>query len=176
MICSVFIAASLDGFIARKDGSIDWLLGYNDESGEQYGFKNFLSSIDYIIMGRNTFELISSFQEWPYGDKKVIVLSSKYPREFVEINKKAQGTSLSASEVLSELKKKGANKFYIDGGKCIQSFISEGLISKIIITKIPVLLGSGIPLFGSLTKDIKLKHIETKTFPDGLVQTTYELE
>lgn len=175
MKCSVYVAASVDGFIARKDGGIDWLVSYNDESGEQYGFKLFFNSIDFLVMGRNTFDLVSTFPEWPYGDKQVIVLSSKYPADLTRLNEYIEGTSSSPQNIISELEKRGANHLYIDGGKTIQSFLSKGFINEITITRIPVLLGEGIPLFNKFNKEIRLEHLESNFFADGLVQSKYKV-
>lgn len=175
MKCSVYVAASVNGFIARKDGGIDWLVSYNDESGEQYGFKSFFDSVDYLVMGRNTFDLVSTFPEWPYGNKHVIVLSSKYPSELIRINEHCEGISSPPAKIISILESRGAQHLYIDGGKTIQSFLAEGFINEITVTIIPVLLGEGIPLFGRMVKDLLLQHLESKIFPDGLVQSKYKV-
>lgn len=173
MKCSVYVAASVDGFIARIGGGIEWLNFFNDVSGGQYGFKSFFDSVDYLVMGRNTYDVVSAFPEWPYDHKPVIVLSSKYSEQFTRITEHCEGTSSSPTAIISELEKRGAKHLYIDGGKTIQSFLTEGLINEITITSIPVLLGEGIPLFGHNDKDINLTHLDTQIFPDGLVQSKY---
>jgi dihydrofolate reductase len=173
---TVYIATSLDGFIAREDGGIDWLPGIEEaEGGEDYGYEGFISSVDAIVMGRNTYELTSSFGSWPYGEMPVVVLSSRQ----VEIPDAIAGTveSMSASpqEVVQRLTERGFEHLYVDGGKTIQGFLSEGLIQRLIITRIPVLLGSGIPLFGPLPHDVRLRHVGTRQFENGLVQSEYEV-
>lgn len=176
MPTTVFIATSVDGFIARENGSIDWLPG-EDESvgGEDYGYHAFLNSVDAIVMGRHTYELALSFDSWPYGEKPVIILTSRT----VEIPQPLAGTveSMSAAprEVVRRLAERGWQYLYIDGGKTIQRFLSEGLIHRVIMTKVPILIGSGIPLFGPLPHDVRLRHLETRQFENGLVQSHYEV-
>ena len=176
MKVSVFIATSLDGFIARENGDVDWLTVPDlDENGEDYGFQEFMDSIDVLVMGRNTFEMVVSFGEWVYGDKTVIVLSSRpiqIPSNFrptIEVH------DSSPIELVQKLTTRGAKHLYIDGGKTIQGFLNAGLIQQLIITRIPIILGKGIPLFGPVSRDIKLKLIKTTTFPNGLVQINYEV-
>jgi dihydrofolate reductase len=172
--CSVFIANSLDGFIAKPDGDIDWLHhpDYTIE-GEDFGYTRFMESIDAIIMGRNSFEKVLSFDGWHY-DKPVLVLSSSLKSVPEAVSDKAEILNGSPEEVLSKLASKGLHHFYIDGGKTIQNFLNAGLIDEMIITKIPVLLGEGIPLFGPLEKDLQLKLIGSESFDNGFVQLTYK--
>lgn len=175
--CSVFIATSLDGFIARKDGNLDWLPGSDGVSdGEDYGYKSFFESIDTLIFGRKTYELASSFPEWPYTGKEVVVLSSRYPKTLQPISSNVVGTSLPPPELLSVMERKGARHIYVDGGSTIQSFLRNSLINEITITRVPVLLGEGISLFGPTGRDIKLHHISTKGFPSGFVQSKYGVD
>jgi len=163
MRASVYIATSVDGFIAREDGSIDWLPVGDSNSAEDYGYQDFINSVDALVMGRNTYELIRSFDPWPYGDKPVIVLTTV--------------TIMSGSpvEIVQGRAERGYKHLYIDGGKTIQDFIREGMIQTLIITRIPVLIGSGLPLFGAVPNDIKLLHRETIQFENGLVQSRYEI-
>ena len=177
MKASVYIATSLDGFIARENGDVDWLSGGDIEgSGEDYGFQEFIDSVDILVMGRNTFEMVVSSGEWLYGNKQVIVLSSRP----VQIPSNLAGTVetqlCSPTELVKQLSERGAKHLYIDGGKTIQSFINAGLIQQIIITTIPVLIGEGIPLFGPVNRDMKLQHIETRSFANGFVQSRYEVD
>ena len=175
MQASVFIATSLDGFIAREDGSVDWLPTPEDAGSEDYGYHDFMNSVDALVMGRNTFELVLSFGAWPYGDKPVIVLTTQ-PLDIPEnISKTVSVMGGSPSEIVQQLAKRGYNHLYIDGGKTIQDFIREGLIQTLIITKIPVLIGSGLPLFGAIPHDIRLQHIHTRQFDNGIVQSKYQL-
>ena len=172
----VYIASSLDGFIARENGDLDWLPhSSNGESGEGLGFKEFFDSIDALVMGSRTYEKVISFGNWPYGEKRVIVLSSK-PVEIPMIHTEfVSHKNCSPHELIRELSEKGVKRIYVDGGKTIQGFLDAGLIDEIIITRIPILIGQGIPLFGSLEEDIQLKHLETHSFESGFVQSRYEV-
>jgi dihydrofolate reductase len=173
---SVYIATSLDGFIARENGDVDWLSGgENDGSGEDYGFHDFMDFVDTLVMGRKTFEMVGSSRKWPYGKKKVIVLSSRPVQIPSDLTETVESQSCSPAELIKQLSERGSKHLYIDGGKTIQGFLNAGLIQQIIITRIPVLIGKGIPLFGALHKDIKLHHIETISFENGFVQSKYEV-
>jgi dihydrofolate reductase len=173
---SVYIATSLDGYIARENGEIDWLSGGDSEgSGEDYGYQEFMDSIDVLVMGRNTYEKVLTFGKWPYGDKPVVVLSSRSLHVPSDIAETVESRSCSPAELVHQLSENGAKHVYIDGGRTIQGFLNAGLIQQIIITRIPILIGGGIPLFGPLHGDVKLRHIETRKFASGLVQSTYEV-
>ena len=175
MKASVFIATSLDGYIARDNGDIDWLSGADGEgSAEDYGYQEFMDSVDVLVMGRNSFEKVLTFGKWPYGNKQVVVLSSGSLQIPDDIAGSVEHRSSSPGELVKELSVRGAKHLYIDGGKTIQGFLAAGLIQQIIITRIPILIGNGIPLFGPLITDIKLRHIETRTFASGLVQSRYQ--
>jgi dihydrofolate reductase len=170
MKASVFIATSLDGFIARKDGALDWL---PQDGGEPHGYDEFIATVDAIVIGRKTFETVLTFEGWPYGAKPVIVLSS-----MPSLLKAPQGAvcdfmSGSPAEVVERLSARGLTHLYVDGGITIQRFLDAGLIQRVIITRIPVLLGDGIPLFGPLRHDIRLEHVRTRAFPSGMVQSEY---
>ena len=177
-IASVYIATSLDGFIAREDGGIDWLNAANKSmpEGEDCGFYAFMSTVDALIMGRKTFEQVLSFDQWAYGDKPVIVLSSNKVKIPDNLSQTVSWSSESPQELSDRLAKKGAKRLYIDGGITIQRFLSEGLVKDLTITVIPVLLGRGRSLSGDIKHDISLKHIATKAYDFGLVQSTYEVE
>jgi dihydrofolate reductase len=173
---SVFIATSVDGFIARPDGGLDWLPEAGSAEGdEDYSYQAFIDSVDAIVMGRKTFETALGFGAWPYGAKPVVVLSS-HP---VEIPESIAGTVESMSgpprEVLRRLAARGMAHVYVDGGKTIQGFLREGLIQRMIITRIPILIGRGIPLFGLLERDIRLRPTGVRQFPNGLLQIRYEV-
>lgn len=173
---SAFIAASLDGFIARDDGSIDWL-EENPLPGEDFGYADFFASIDVLVMGRKTFETVLGFGEWPYTSKKVVVLSRTLTTEQIPDNNKLEVEIYSGSlaNLLAMLEKAGYRHIYADGGQVICGFIREGLLDELILTHIPVLLGRGIPLFSNLPGNIKLNHVSTKTYPNGYVQLRYSL-
>ncbi len=171
MKCSVYIATSLDGFIARPDGGIDWL-PMPKPADDDYGYGEFMATVDVVIMGRNTFELAPSFGRWPY-DKPVIVLSSRrdaLPSRLPPLVRAASGTP---DDILADIGQTSARHAYVDGGVTIQRFLEAGRIDRLIITRIPVLIGAGIPLFGALSRDVRLQHAMTRHFPNGLVQSEY---
>lgn len=175
--CSVFIAATLDGFIARRDGRIDWLEEANKcvPEGEDCGFGRFMSSVDALIMGRTTFEQVLSFDAWPYGATPVIVLSHRQIRLPSHLPGSVSVTSEAPREIVERLSATGARRLYIDGGRVIQSFLSAGLIDDITITTIPILIGTGKRLFGQLDADIHLAHQCSLSYPFGFVQNTYRV-
>lgn len=176
MKASVNIATSLDGFIARENGELDWLpSGGSGEGSEDYGYKAFVDTVDVLVMGRNTYEKVLTFDSWPYGKKPVVVLSHRPLDIPKSIAQSVESMSCTPAELISRLAARGAKHLYIDGGKTIQGFLNAGLIQRLIITRIPVLIGSGISLFGPLQRDIKLRHIETRSFSAGLVQSEYEV-
>jgi dihydrofolate reductase len=172
MIVSVFIGTSVDGFIARPNGRLDFL---PEGGGEAHGYNEFFASVDALVIGRKTFETVLAFPDWPYGDKRVVVLSarkldlSKVPGGTVE---QMQG---SPREIVSKLEDRGIRHIYVDGGVTIQRFLREGLIQRLIITRVPILIGEGIPLFGSLPKDVRLEHVQTWHYASGLVKTEYRI-
>ncbi len=177
-IASVYVAVSLDGFIAREDGGIDWLNAANKNVPveEDCGFIAFLDSVDVLIMGRKTFEQVLSFEEWAYGKKNVIVLSKNQVDIPKHLAQTVSCSSESPQELTERLTQNGAKRLYIDGGITIQSFLAEGLVLDLIITVIPIVLGKGKSLFGSPHHDIELKHISTKVYNFGFVQSTYEVK
>ena len=172
MIASVFIGTSVDGFIARPNGALDFL---PEGGGEPHGYHEFFASVDALVIGRKTFETVLAFPEWPYGDKRLIVLSSqtldlsKVPAGRVE---QMQG---SPRDIFSQLERRGIRHIYVDGGVTVQGFLREGLIQRLIITRVPVLIGEGVPLFGALSKDIRLEHLQTQYYGSGLVKTEYRV-
>lgn len=174
----VFIGISLDGFIARLDGAIDWLNEANQlvPSGEDCGYAAFMVAADALLMGRKTFEKAMSFDEWPYGDKPVYVFSNMLKELPASAPASAALVGGSTTEVAARLTGKGHRRIYLDGGKTIQSFLRDGLVSKITITTVPVLIGSGLPLFGPLKQDLKLKHLCTYAYPFGFVQSKYAVQ
>ena len=170
MKASVFIATSLDGFIARQDGALDWL---PVDGGEPHGYNEFMATVDAIVIGRKTFETVLTFDAWPYGKKQVVALTSR-PSELVPPEGAVCDVMAGTPhEIVARLAERGMKHLYIDGGVTVQGFLEAGLIQRLIITRIPVLLGSGIPLFGSLSRDVRLEHVATRTYPSGLVQSEY---
>ena len=181
---SVYIATSVDGFIARSDGSVDWLDIYANQEADMgddadMGFNDFIESIDCIIMGRGSMEVLSSFnlssEKWPYRDARVIVLSKTLSDPPENLNDQVEMYSGDVPELVETLEHEGYQHAYVDGGKTIQSFLNLKLITDMSLTQIPVLLGEGISLFGKTNQDIRLKNPEAKVFPNGLVQMRYEV-
>jgi len=175
--CAVFVGVSLDGFIARPNGDLDWLMGEGGGDSSEYGYNEFIAGIDAIVMGRKTFEKVLSFDKWYYGSKRVVVLSSRA----IDLSAaRARGGVVEQMagpphEIVSELAVSGARHLYVDGGITIQQFLRAGLIHRLIISRLPVLIGEGIPLFGSVPRDIRLAHIATRTYPGGMVQSEYRV-
>ncbi len=171
MTASVFIATSLDGFIARLDGQLDWL----PDAPEDHGYTTFMATIDAIVMGRNTYRFIESFGSWPFGTTPVIVLTTHPSTVSVPDGADVQTMAGTPHEIVARLAERGLTRLYIDGGDTVQRFIADGLIERLIITRIPVLLGTGIPLFGPLPHDVRWTHVATQSFPSGLVQSEYRI-
>ena len=169
----IFIATSLDGYIARPDGTLDWLLSRDDPT-EDHGYDAFIATMGCIVMGRGTFESVLEFPDWPYT-LPVLVLSQSLTSLPDHLKGKATLSTLPPTQAMHHLAFHGHSRAYIDGGKIIQSFLRDGLIHDMTITTAPVLIGQGRPLFGTLPKDIPLKHRATKAFPSGLVQSTWRI-
>jgi dihydrofolate reductase len=170
MKCSVFIASSLDGFIARSDGGIDWLARV-ERPGEDYGYQKFHDSIDTIIVGRKTYETALGFSGWPYAGKRCVVLThaapaAKHGEEFHDGPPEALVARLAAA---------GAKHAYVDGGMVIQQFLAAGLIDDLTVSIIPILLGDGARLFGKTGRDVPLELVASRGFDSGLVQLQYRL-
>jgi dihydrofolate reductase len=168
---SVFVGTSLDGFIARLNDDLDFL---PEDGGEPHGFTEFFASVDALVIGRKTFEKVLTFGSWPYGDKRVVVLSSR-PVDLSKVAGELEQMSGPPEQIVSQLAAKGVQHVYLDGGVTIQRFLRAGLIQRLIITRVPVLIGEGIPLFGSLPHDIRLRHIATRSYTSGLVQSEYDV-
>jgi dihydrofolate reductase len=171
MRASVFVGTSLDGFIARSDGSLDFLSPSGDEP---HGFEEFFASVDALVMGRKTYDVVLEFGSWPYGEKPVFVLSSadiQVPPESA-IVERMHG---DPSDITAEIATRGIEHIYVDGGVTIQRFLQAGLIQRLVISRVPVLIGSGIPMFGDLEHDVALRHVATRQFASGLIQSEYEV-
>jgi len=168
----VYVATSLDGYIARKDGNVDWLMEIPNPGKSDFGFSDFMQRIDGIIMGRNTFELVLNFGQWPYT-KPVFVLSKTMKEIPEKLNGKAELIQGNLVTIIETLKSKGFENLYIDGGKTIQSFLKQNLIDELIITRIPIILGSGIPLFEEMDSELNLEHVETEILSNALVKSRY---
>jgi len=174
MKASVFVGTSVDGFIARRNGGLDWLPA---GGGEPHGYDEFMATVDTIVIGRKTFETVLAFETWPYGTKRVVILGSQ-PIDLSEARARGglvEQLAGEPAEIVSKLAARGANHLYVDGGITIQRFLRAGYVQRLVITRVPVLIGDGIPLFGSLPRDVRLRHVVTRSYPSGLVQTEYEV-
>lgn len=171
----VFIATSLDGLIARDDGDLDWLM-QQAVDGEDHGYDAFIANMDGVVMGSESFRKVMGFPEWPY-DKPVIVMSQSLSPEDLPtaLADRVRITRATPGRLMEALAEEGWSRVYVDGGALIQSFLRAGLINTMTITRVPVLIGSGRPLFGPLVTDIPLTTLETRCFRSGLVSTTYRV-
>ncbi|HXH28933.1 MAG TPA: dihydrofolate reductase family protein [Candidatus Polarisedimenticolia bacterium] len=169
MKATVFVGTSLDGFIARANGDLDFL---PPGGGEPHGYEEFMATVDALVIGRKTFETVLAYDTWPYGDKPVFVLSSR-PIPAVPPPAVVERMSGEPAEIVARLAERGIGHIYVDGGVTIQRFLRAGLIQRLIVTRVPVLIGSGIPLFGPLERDIPLRHVGTRQYASGLVQSEY---
>jgi len=171
MKLSVFVGTSLDGFIARRNGAYDFLPA---DGGEPHGYDEFIASVDTILIGRKTFEVVLKLPRWPYGDKRVVVLSHS-PLDFSGITGRIEQMSGEPGQIAQKLAATGAKDVYVDGGITVQEFLRAGHIHHLTVTRVPVLIGEGIPLFGSVPRDIKLRHVGTRQYKTGLVTSEYEV-
>lgn len=168
--CSIFIAASLDGFIARPDGRIDWLAAV-ERPGEDYGYAEFFEAVDTLVIGRKTYDAALGFERWPYSGKRCVVmtrtkLTARHGEMFCEGD---------AVTLVDRLTGEGSRRIYVDGGSVIQQFIAAGLVSDLVISLVPVLLGDGIPLFARIGRDVRLELTDCRSFASGLVQLCYRV-
>lgn len=170
----VFIARSLDGFIAGKNGELDWLTAIPNPDNVEMGFETLLEQIDAIVMGRTTFEVVCDFGgDWPYP-KHVFVLSNTLRSVPENLSKKVSLLHGSPQEILDQIHRRGYVNLYIDGGRTVQNFLKEDLIDEMIITTIPILLGGGFPLFGELPEPLEFDHVSSKVFLNQIVQDHYK--
>jgi len=168
MRCSVFIATSVDGFIAREDGSIDWL-SIVERPNEDYGYSKFFESVDTLVLGRKTYEIALGFEAWPYANKRVIVMThqARTPRFGEEL------FSGEPAELAARLAKEGSKRVYVDGGSVIRQFLAQKLVTDLTLSIVPVLLGAGIRLFDRAPSEVRLELLSTREFESGLVQVRY---
>ena len=173
MKLSVFCGVSVDGFLARTNHALDFLHG-----GEQapHGFEEFYGSVDVVVIGRKTFEVVLTFGKWFYGEKPVVVLSG-HPLDLSSVKGGVVDQMLGEpAKIVAQLKARGSKHAYIDGGITIQRFLAAGLIDRLVITRVPILIGAGIPLFGPVPRDISLRHVATRCYSGDLVQSEYEVD
>lgn len=169
----VFIATSLDGYIADKNGGIDWLHSIPNPDMNDMGYTEFISTIDALVMGRTTFETVCNFDvDWPYT-KPVFVLSNTLSEIPASHNGKAFLVNGTLTEILTKIHKEGYHRLYIDGGTTIQNFLEADLIDEMIITTIPILLGGGSPLFSHLPNELPFELVNTKTYLNQITQSHY---
>jgi dihydrofolate reductase len=169
MKASVFVGTSVDGFIARVNGALDFL---PPGGGEEHGYTAFIASVDALVIGRKTYETVLAFDAWPYAEKPVFVLSTR-PLAPAPSGAIVERLSGDPAGIVSQLAGRGFQHAYVDGGITIQRFLQAGLIQRLTITRVPVLIGTGIPLFGALQRDIALQHVATRHYASGLVQSEY---
>lgn len=172
MKASAFVGTSLDGFIARPNGDLDFL---SPGDAEAHGYKEFMASVDALVIGRHTFETVLGFGSWAYGKKPVFVLSTQ-PLAPAPPDAVVERLSGDPADIVRQLAARGIRHIYVDGGITIQRFLAAGLIDRLIITRVPVLVGEGIPLFGPVPRDILLKHVATRQYASGLIQSEYLVE
>ena len=172
MRTKVFIGTSLDGFIARENGELEWLVKFAAPEVNA-AYEEFIKGIDAVVIGRGTFETVLAFPSWPYA-QKVFVLSTTMKQLPEHVKGKATLVSMKPGELLTYLAKEGFSNVYVDGGKVIQEFLREDRIDELTISRVPALIGSGIPLFGHLENDLKFKHLDTRVYSSGLVSSRYE--
>jgi dihydrofolate reductase len=172
LLATVFVGTSVDGFIARPNGDLDFL---PPGGGEEHGYTEFFASVDALVIGRKTFETVLAFEKWPYGKKPVFVLS----RWALDLSGVRDGVveqmSGEPEEIVGQLEARGVRHVYVDGGMTVQRFLRAGLIQRLVITRVPVLIGEGVPLFGELDADIRLEHVETRAYKSGLVRSEYRV-
>lgn len=171
MKLSVFIGVSLDGFIARRNGDYDFLPA---NGGEPHGYDEFIATVDTILLGRNTFDVVLKLPSWPYGDRRVVVLSHR-PLDLSGITGCVEQMSGEPAQIVSQLAASNAKHVYVDGGITVQQFLRAGYIRHLTVTRVPVLIGEGIPLFGNVSHDINLRHVDTRQYTSGLVTSEYEV-
>jgi dihydrofolate reductase len=169
MRASVFVGVSVDGFMARTDGALDFL---PPGGGEPHGYDEFMASVDALVIGRKTYETVLAFDQWPYGQKPVFVMSA-HALASAPSGAIVEHVSTSPADVASDLSARGIGHVYVDGGITIQGFLRAGLVQRLIVTRVPVLIGTGIPLFGATPHDIMLRHVATRSYASGLVQSEY---
>jgi len=170
----VFMATTIDGYIARENDEIDFLMKY-DPQGEDHGYDKFIEDKDAIVMGSGSFKTILGFDSWPYTLPVYVMSKNMKDSEVPEhLKGKVFLSAQTPEDLMNYLADKGLNKLYIDGGKLVSSFIEKGLIKEMTLTILPILLGKGRSLFQSFSKDIDLKLIKNQSFKCGFVQNTYQ--
>lgn len=169
----VYIATSIDGYIADKNGSVDWLHEIDNPTQDDMGFSQHMASVDALVMGRNTLDIVLSFGiEWPY-DKPVFVLSRRLTCVPDGLEGKVFLLNTDVESAVMQLRKQGFKNLYIDGGNVIQQFLTADLIDEMVISTIPILLGDGIKLFSQLPVTLTFDLVDVKSHLSAIVQSTY---
>lgn len=166
----VFLGLSVDDFIARPDGDLTWLVSRGEVAGDA-GFIAFMESVDALLLGRVSYQAIADQDEWPYLGRPVHVLSSTLPAD-VDPRITVHPDVTAAVRALADA---GYRRVYVDGGRTTHTFLEEGIIAEMTLSRVPVLVGQGVTPFGPLSADIDLEHVHTRVFAGGLVQTTYRV-
>jgi dihydrofolate reductase/uncharacterized protein YciI len=168
--CAAFLAMSMDGFIARPDGRVDWLDGFEAPPEE---YTSFFASVDTVLIGRATYDFVTSYEDahgaWPYGAKPVAVLTHRPPSP-------RHGEVFLAgepAEVLARLAASGSKSVYVDGGAVVSQFLAAGLIDELTVTSVPVVLGAGRRLFQGSLPERRFSLVESRAHPSGLVRSVY---
>jgi len=168
----VYIAASLDGYIADKDYGMDWLASLPNPGESDFGYAAFMAGIDASVIGRRTFETVMAFPDWPY-DKPVFVMSTTLKELPPSLAGKAELASGNPRRLVEDLEGRGYVNLHVDGGRTIQAFLREDLIDEMIITHVAKLLGEGVLLFGPLAGELDFTHRKTEVLNDRLVKSHY---
>lgn len=169
----VFIAKSLDGYIAGKNGNLDWLHSIPNPEGVDMGYNRLMEEVDAIVMGRTTFDTVLGFGiDWPYT-KHVFVLSNTLQEVPANLEGKVSLLKGSPQQILDQIHERGYHNLYIDGGRTVQHFLQADLIDELRISTIPILLGGGFPLFGDLASPMEFEHVESMVYLNQIVQDHY---
>lgn len=166
----VFLGLSVDDFIARPNGDLSWLLSRGELAGDA-GFTPFMESIDALLMGRRMYQAIANQIEWPYLGRPVHVLSSTLAAD-VDHRITVHANFSVAVKALTDA---DYRRIYVDGGQTVRTFLEAGLITEMTLSRVPVLIGQGVSLFGPLPADITLEHVRTNVLDGGMAQTTYRV-
>ena len=174
--CSAFCAVSLDGFLARRDGALDWLKSAEAElPPADTGFDAFMAFVDYVVLGRNTFDVVLGMSGSWFYSKPVYVLTTRTLDLPEHLKDKVESGRPTPQELIALMERRGAKRLYVDGGRTIRQFLDAGLLDDLVLTRIPVLIGDGISLFGPRSKDVTLTVESSRVLAGGAVQTTYRV-
>jgi dihydrofolate reductase len=168
-LVAVYIAVSLDHYIARDDGSLDWLARVQGDGGEDYGYAAFMASVDALVLGRSTWDTVLGFDAWPYEAKRVVVLTHRA----LSATHGEETHAGALAPLFERLGAEGVTRVYLDGGAAIRQALAEGLVDELTLSVVPVLLGAGRPLFARGLPELSMRLVEAKGYPSGLAQLRY---